>query len=222
MLILPNRRKAHRALPLILDLDATVGVKEGDGSDAESGDIVTDWEDQSGNGNDVTCTSGYTFQTSPADHIDVVNYANEMTLGTIWSTDELAAFFVIKLANASSVLVAEGGYLEAQFACSWGSAADAEIDCVADYWVDGTAVTSDPTGTELYNAMNTGDFIVLSVNVTSGMNNFAAGKLFGSDSGVDFLGDIKRVLMYDRVLTQSEREGIEDDLGSEYSITITR
>ena len=50
---------------LFLWVKADAGVLESDLSAAEAGDVVTNWEDQSGNGNDLTNGQNNAFQTSP-------------------------------------------------------------------------------------------------------------------------------------------------------------
>lgn len=164
MSYLTHRRKAFRGgafVPTDLTslkvwLDASVGVKESDTTDAEAGDAVTAWEDQSGNGNDPTSVNGATFREG-SDRLEM----SGATQGVHFSSNPVqvsAVTVIVVVDTIDTIWMVGGGDLGNRYI---GAARDGNTSAnmsytsgTPSYWADGVD-TSAADRDDLHTAWST-------------------------------------------------------------------
>jgi len=222
---------------LILHLDASVGVEETAGDPAEDGDQVTAWLDQSSFGSDAT---QYDYETRRPTYItDVIgsepvvrfSRADQTSLKIAGMTSDVGDYtffsvYSVNMGDAHNFLFdTQDGRLVIQAAGptapeqigyhdgSWHYIADQVAGAQIGTWV------LDDAGAELFRdgvSIGTDSYSQKAIggNVTLG-SDYGAAIGTGSQS---FDGDIAEVLIYNRVLSKSERDLVGSYLGAKYGI----
>jgi len=219
---------------LVLWLDAGKGITE-----PVNGNPVSKWEDQSGNGNDaVQLTSSYqpTYITDELNGKPVVSFTGgteQYLRHPSILTDDYTAFYVLKLTESEQ---------KALYYYHAGAVSSKNLGFFAEYSIAGFGWgsisnhptindlrTSEeyPTGTDWRihthqpNALYKNGDVVNCVNVDDVYAYFGGLTDIGSRSdnvSLYFVGDIAEILVYDRILTFSEREMVETYLNEKYII----
>lgn len=200
---------------LVCWLKADVGVLESDASDAEDGDTVTDWEDQSGNSNDCTVADGIYRSSGP--HVEVNGDGDQdaVVSPAIW-TGSVATFFIVLKSNDSvGTIFTDGTGSKWVGGFNFGTT---NSGATCNYHIDGVdkgAISSSDLGTDGFD--NSWHVITVAMSAMSSWTRFY---LFDYGS-FGTVGDVKEIIAYDATLSSGDREDVEDYLGTRHSITIT-
>lgn len=209
---------------LTIWLDASAEVLEAVGPDdnAENGDSVVMWRDQSGNGNDPSSLAGCTFATSP-NRIAVGGVAND---GVIYNTNPLSgesATSVIAVCETTSIKwVFVPDSIGTQFAGAAENASAASPDASAgspSYYADGSLLPS-PDRNDLHDNFSTGSKVVVSaLGVNMSIAGWEACKFFSYHAAsYYFSGDIFEIIAYDSEISSGDHTSLVNYLKSKHSI----
>lgn len=221
---------------LTLWLDASEGVTTDGSTPAVDGELVQQWDDQSGEGNHaVQLTSGNrpTFETNVFNGQPTLRFATNKAIVTSSFLDAsyntAFTFFIVANKANDDLQVSSSNQTSTFFSgrqgfliYNSGNLTDTQTQTAA-----GIATTSLGIETFRYN----GSMKTLRFNGFTRINEAATGNLglsgaltVGARSSNDFYysGDIAEVLIYNRALTDSEVDEVEEYLATKYGLTITQ
>jgi MYXO-CTERM domain-containing protein len=215
---------------------ADQGVLESDGTTAEDGEAVTTWQDISGNGRHLTRVSGGgnpLLQTGELNGNPIVEFNNN---AGIWA-NSASEFGTINQPNTVFVVTRvdspnTGDYVFDSSSFAGRNALFAGQSSNLTDWqlYAGTVLDSlpYPTGTfQIHTAVFDGTDSLHAINgynYTSGNTGAQAlaGLILGARANATQLldGAIAEVIVYDGVLTDADRDAVENYLGGKYDIQI--
>ena len=204
-----------------------------------SGSAVTEWDDQSGNGNNAAQTTSANqpaYVQGAMNGLPVIRFngsTSELTLPSSTAlgiqNHEYEMFIVAQSSyTAQPEFLIAGGSFE-QFEYHLNGAAGARFIPVTSTYLDlgtsGAYADGKPHVFEANASSTGGGMSVDGVNGGTSTSNIlssnAGNLLLGvrSDGGDHFNGDIAEVLVYDTVLTSAQRDSVEKYLADKYGIT---
>ncbi|MEQ9300216.1 MAG: LamG-like jellyroll fold domain-containing protein, partial [Cyclobacteriaceae bacterium] len=223
---------------LELWLKANDGTQNAGASAAENGDVVTDWLDQSGNGNDGDNSAG---GADPVEYLEnvygfypAVEFNNDdqpITGQLSKATDDYTLFIV---ASDSSSDGSDNGFFEIAGGGDRHWLIERRYSAGPNYGglflpKDSLAIftVDHPTGTTTADIYVNGQSFVSNITTTNSSSGAAGGTYdftIGDDDtgGNEFIGTIAEVIVYDATLTAGERQRIESYLAIKYGITLTQ
>jgi hypothetical protein len=232
---LPHRRGAFRVpegggseLPeisgLVLHYDASAETAYADNA------TVTTATDQSGNSKDGTAVGSPVYKTGILNGKAVYRFDGDDGFDASLATANTAytLFIVSATTNASAVAYAvhNGNPASNGYGFIYYYSQRVVIHGGQGFWGDGNSTTSWEIATIERSTGSPSMWINgLGVSVTppvnTGLNTPTTKTTVGYASNNFWLGDIAEVLIYDNALSQSDRDDVEDYLGTKYGITVT-